>query len=78
MKKLGIGTMVVGILLTIVGVISKINYKGAVSMIEGEDGPTVTFVVRTASEGDEIGIIVVGVLLIVSGAILILKRAKRR
>ena len=46
-------------------------------MIEGEDGPTVTFVVRTASEGDEIGIIVVGVLLIVSGAILILKRAKR-
>lgn len=77
MKKLGIGTMVVGIFLTIVGVISKINYKGAVSMIEGEDGPTVTFVVRTASEGDEIGIIVVGVLLIVSGAILILKRAKR-
>lgn len=77
MKKLGIGTMVVGILLTIVGVISKINYKEAVSMIEGEDGPTVTFVVRTASEGDEIGIIVVGVLLIVSGAILILKRAKR-
>lgn len=77
MKKLGIGTMVVGMLLTIVGLIWKINCMAGDVIIEGKDGPTVTFVVRTASEGDEIGIIVVGVLLIVSGAILILKRAKR-
>ncbi len=78
MKKLGIGTMVVGMLLTIVGLIWKINCMAGDVIIEGKDGPTVTFVVRTGSEGLEIGMIVVGVLLIVSGVILILGRAKRR
>ena len=53
MKKLGIGAVIIGIIVSIVGITMKIKEKAAIGIIGGADGPTSIFVAGRV--GNDIG-----------------------
>ena len=53
MKKLGVGAVIIGIIVSIVGITMKIKEKAALGIIGGADGPTSIFVAGRV--GNDIG-----------------------
>lgn len=54
----------IGILLTIAGVVSKAKKAVAISIIGGADGPTSVFLAGKVGTGASVSLIIVGVILI--------------
>ncbi len=74
MKKLGIGTIITGIIISIMGIIMKIKSYASISIIGGADGPTSIFIAGKIP--GSIGIIgmVLGLLLLVIGVYFIFRK----
>lgn len=74
MKKLGIGTIITGIIISIMGIIMKIKSYASISIIGGADGPT-SILIAGKIPGS-IGIIgmILGVLLLVIGVYFIFRK----
>ena len=74
MKRLGIGTIIIGIMISIIGITMKIKRNASISIIGGADGPTSIFVAGKIP--DRIGIIgmVLGVLLLVLGLYFVFRK----
>lgn len=74
MKKLGIGIIIIGIIISIMGITMKIKKYASISIIGGADGPTSIFIAGKIPS--TIGIIgmVLGLLLFVLGVYFIIRK----
>lgn len=73
-KVLGIGSCIVGLLLVIFGGLMRMKENTAVSIIGGADGPTSVFVVGKLNGELAIISILIGIMAVVMGVSLYLKR----
>ena len=74
MKKLGIGTIIIGIIISIMGITMRIKRCASISIIGGADGPTSIFIAgRIPSSIGIIGM-VLGLLLFVLGVYFIFRK----
>lgn len=69
-KVLVIVAGMIGVLLTIAGIVSKAKEAVAISIIGGSDGPTSIFLAGKLGTDVSIGLIVIGIILIVLTIIL--------
>ena len=67
---------ILGIILTGFGISAKIKGAASVGIIGGADGPTAVFVAGNVGDLFSIGVIIVGIILVVAGAI-IYRRIKK-
>ncbi|MBQ6788362.1 MAG: oxaloacetate decarboxylase [Lachnospiraceae bacterium] len=65
---------IMGILLTIAGVVSKAKKAVAISIIGGADGPTSVFLAGKVGTGASVSLIIVGVILIAITIILWMRK----
>ena len=78
MKKIGfIVVIVLGILLAILGFTDKEKESASIGIIGGADGPTAILVAGNPRDALVFGIVLVGVVLIVSGVVIYLKKKKQ-
>lgn len=74
MKKwLGIMTGILGIVLTVTGIVLKQKENMAVSVIGGADGPTSIFIAGKLSRDMFIYIIIIGIILLILAGVIIYK-----
>ena len=73
-KVLGIGSCIVGLLLVVFGGLMRIKENTAVSIIGGADGPTSVFVAGKLNGELAIISILIGIMAVVMGVSLYLKR----
>lgn len=69
MKKVGNGFILVGILVTVLGIAGEILMKMQLSSAEGADGPTAIFAAGRLGGVPQIAAIVIGIVLIVLGIV---------
>mgnify|MGYP003292923574 CR=1 FL=1 len=74
MKKLGIGVLIVGIIISIIGVSMKIKERAAIGIIGGADGPTSVFIAGRMGSGLGVLGMIFGLLLLGIGAFLIFRK----
>ncbi len=74
MKKLGIGAIIIGIIISFIGITMKIKERAAIGIIGGADGPTSIFVAGRV--GDDMGYLgmIFGVVLLIIGIYFILRK----
>lgn len=73
MKKIGTGTLVVGIIIVIIGIAMKIHER-SISLIGGADGPTVIYVAGNIGRGFGILEMILGVILLGFSVFLIFRK----
>ena len=74
MKKLGIGAMIVGMMVSMIDIGMKIKQRAAISIIGGADGPTSIFIAGQLGSGLGILGMILGIVLLIIGVLLILKK----
>lgn len=74
MKKVGIAIAIVGSIITIIGFILKYMENKAITIIGGADGPTSIFLAGKVGNGTGIMEIVFGVIIMVVGFVIFLRK----
>ena len=67
---------IIGIIVVVGGMMTKIKRNASVSIIGGADGPTAIFLAGKVEDGWFVTVMITGVILILVGIILLLKKKK--
>lgn len=68
---------VIGIIFAALGINAKIKGAAAIGVIGGADGPTSVFIAGKVGDGFGLSIILAGIVLVIAGAIMIIKSKKK-
>ena len=74
MKKIGIVALVVGIIISIIGVNMKVKERASIGIIGGADGPTSVFIAGRMGSGLGVLGMILGLLLLGIGAFLMFRK----
>lgn len=74
MKKLGVGAIIVGIMISMIGIGMKIKERAAIGIIGGADGPTSIFIAGRLGSGLGILGMILGIVLLIIGVLLIFRK----
>lgn len=74
MKKIGIVALVVGIIISIIGVNMKVKERATIGIIGGADGPTSVFIAGRMGSGLGVLGMILGLLLLGIGAFLMFRK----
>ena len=77
MKKIGISTIIIGMIISVIGIIMKIKKSFSVSIIGGADGPTSVFLAGQVGSGLGVLVIGLGIILLGIGLFLIIKHKRK-
>ncbi len=77
-KVIGVVLGIMGILLFVGGIVTKIKGYMTFSIIGGADGPTSVFIAGKLGDGFSEGLLIIGCILLVSTGIILYKRKGRK